>query len=259
VAEAVKELKQGITDWYFWGYLGFNDVRQRYRRSIFGPFWITLSMAIFITAISIVYTRLFKMNAHDYIPFLATGYLAWIFVSTVCNESSIAFIEAASYIKEIKLPLSLFIARSLWRNTLIFFHNAIVIVVVYFIYRYNPGWNILYFIPGFLLVIANLSWMVIFLATIGSRFRDIQLIVQNCIQVLFFISPIAWFPSLVGENSLIIALNPVYYFISLIREPLLGMAPSLHIWEVMIAFAVIGWTLTILLFSRFYRRVIFWL
>ena len=39
---------------------GWQDIRQRYRRSVLGPFWITVSMAVMIAALGIVFGAVLK-------------------------------------------------------------------------------------------------------------------------------------------------------------------------------------------------------
>jgi lipopolysaccharide transport system permease protein len=42
------------------GMLGWQDVRQRYRRSALGPFWLTISMGVMIGTIGVVFGQIFK-------------------------------------------------------------------------------------------------------------------------------------------------------------------------------------------------------
>ena len=37
------------------GVLGWQDIRQRYRRSSLGPFWLTLSMGVLIGTLALVF------------------------------------------------------------------------------------------------------------------------------------------------------------------------------------------------------------
>jgi ABC-type polysaccharide/polyol phosphate export permease len=48
-----------LANWQLWSMLGWNDIHQRYRRSALGPFWITISMAIFIVLLGFIYSKLF--------------------------------------------------------------------------------------------------------------------------------------------------------------------------------------------------------
>lgn len=259
IHEVLKEFFLGFKRVNFWGYLGWNDIRNRYRRSVIGPIWVTLSMAIFIAALGLVYSRLFKMDMGSYLPYLSAGYVVWILISTTLIESSYAFTESAHFIKDIKVPLMIFVLRQIWRNLIVFLHNCVVVIVVYIYFHIHPGVNILYLFPGLILLTINLLWISLFLAILGSAYRDIGPMVQSVIQVLFFVSPIAWLPKLVGENSKIVKFNLVNYLIDLIRQPLLGYVPSIQVWDICIAMAIVGWLLTMGMFIYSYKKVVYWI
>ena len=50
----------GLALWPLWVRLGWNDILQRYRRSMLGPFWLTASMAIMVIALGVLYAELFN-------------------------------------------------------------------------------------------------------------------------------------------------------------------------------------------------------
>ena len=114
--------------------LGWTDIRLRYRRSVIGPFWITLSMGTFILLLGVIYARLFNMDIKTYLPFLTAGYLVWGFISAGANEGCNAFHEGGQILKQIRLPYSLHIFRVLWRNFIVFLHTLVVfpLVCIYF-------------------------------------------------------------------------------------------------------------------------------
>src|SRR5437879_8406258 len=64
-----RDLLSALKDWPLWTMLGWNDIRQRYRRSTLGPFWITLSMATFIGVLGVIYSRIFHVDVEIYLPF----------------------------------------------------------------------------------------------------------------------------------------------------------------------------------------------
>src|SRR3712207_2639972 len=64
---ALKDLLQGLNEWRIWWILGTNDIRQRYRRSVIGQFWTTISMAATILGIALVYGVIFDQPIQDYI------------------------------------------------------------------------------------------------------------------------------------------------------------------------------------------------
>ena len=65
-----EEIVAGFRVWPVWVIMGWDDIRQRYRRSVLGPFWITLSTGIFILLLGIIYSRLFHMELQHYMPYL---------------------------------------------------------------------------------------------------------------------------------------------------------------------------------------------
>src|SRR5258708_32822844 len=82
-----RDLLSAFEAWPLWTMLGWNDIRQRYRRSTLGPLWITLSMAVFIGVLGVIYSRIFHVEVDIYLPFLTAGYVTWGFIAQVINES----------------------------------------------------------------------------------------------------------------------------------------------------------------------------
>lgn len=255
---AWKDIKSALKIWRLWGFLGWNDIRMRYRGSVLGPFWITASMLIFICAFSIVYSKLFHQPLSEYIPFLTAGYLSWLMLTATLSESCNIFVDAAPYITEIKLPFMLYIFKLTWRQIIIFAHNAVVFIIVALIFHQPFTWNLLFFIPGFVLFLLNLTAFSLLFAMLGTKFRDIQQAITSLLQIIFFITPISWSPSLM-HNSYVIRLNPLTYFIDLVRSPLLGNAPQLTSWIVSSLISLIVFTLGFKIFSKYRRHIPFWL
>src|SRR5262249_29901253 len=82
LARARADLLGGLWRWELWGTLGWHDIRQRYRRSTLGPFWLTISTAVMVATLGFVYAGLFGNSLADYLPHLAVGLIVWGFIST---------------------------------------------------------------------------------------------------------------------------------------------------------------------------------
>ncbi len=255
---AMLDLKKASLQYSIWLHLGLLEVKQRYRRSVLGPWWISISMLIFIVAMGKIFSQLLNQSLADYIPFFTTGFLLWSFISSSINESTDLFRSNSGYIKQIQLPYSLYVLKFLSRNLIILAHNLIVYCLVMWFFKINPGWNILWVVPGLLLLTINLYWMCLLVALISTRYRDITQIISSCIQILFFITPITWMPKLLGQDSLIVKFNPFVYFIELIRQPLLGINPAVHVWLINVSIALIGILFSLNLFGRVRSRISFW-
>lgn len=253
------ELIAGFRVWPIWVVMGWDDIRQRYRRSILGPFWITLSMGVFILLLGVIYSRLFHTKLETYMPFLTVGYMVWGFMSSATNEACNVFHEGGRIIKQIKLPYSIYVMRVVWRNFIVFLHTIVVYIPVAIYFRVEPGPIAFLALPGLFLVVVNQIWVTLLLGILGTRYRDILPIVATIIQLAMFATPIMW---MVGSNEnlrLVAELNPIYHLIEIVRAPLLGTAPELRSWAVAILIAIIGWALASALLVRTARRIVFWL
>jgi ABC-type polysaccharide/polyol phosphate export permease len=252
--DAVSALKA----WRLWTMLGWNDIRQRYRRSTLGPFWITLSVALFIGVLGVIYSRIFHVEVETYLPFLTAGYVTWGFITQVINESCGSFQEGERLIKQIRLPYGLYVFRVVWRNFIIFLHTIVIFIPVALLFRVSPGFTAFLAVPGLVLLLANLSWVALTLAILAARFRDITQIVATVTQILLFATPIMWPISTLGGASWIAEVNPLYHLIELVRAPLLGSAPDPLSWAVAIGMLVVGSALSLLLLNRASKRIVFW-
>lgn len=255
---AFHDLKEACCQYRLWLHLGFLDVKQRYRRSVLGPWWISMSMLIFILAMGVIFSRLLSQKLEAYIPFFTAGFLVWSFISMSILESTELFKMHNSFIKQIKLPYSIYVFKFFTKNVIFLAHNFVVYILVIGFFKINPGWNGLLAIPGFILLFINLYWMCLLVSLICLRFRDMVPLVNSCMQILFFITPISWMPKLVGQDSWIVKLNPFVYFLEAVRQPLLGVIPSMHIWTINSCMALVGLTLSLCFFGLLKSRLIFW-
>jgi ABC-type polysaccharide/polyol phosphate export permease len=255
---AERDLLSAFKAWPLWTMLGWNDIRQRYRRSTLGPLWITLSMAVFIGVLGVIYSRIFHVDVAAYLPFLTAGYITWGFISAVINESCGAFQEGERIIRQIRLPYGLYVFRGVWRNFIVFLHTIVIFIPVALVFQVPLGPVILLVIPGLVILLANLGWIALMLAILATRFRDLQQMVVTVTQIVMFATPIMWPASMLNEAIWIAEVNPIYHLIELIRAPLLGSEPSALSWAVAIGSLVVGWALSLVLLGRASKRVVFW-
>jgi ABC-type polysaccharide/polyol phosphate export permease len=259
LAQAARNVCQGAGAWPIWIMIGWNDVRQKYRRSVLGPFWITLSMAVFISGLGIIYSRIFKVGLDVFLPYLGLGLIAWTFISSTTMESCNALQEAEGVIKQIKIPISTFVFRVVWRNFIVFMHTIVLIVPIWLVFGIQLHWTISMIFPGLLLVCANLVWIGHVLSISSARFRDIPLIVGTILQLAIFATPIMWPVSALGPLEWVAHVNPLYHLVELIRAPLIGDIPSSLTWIVTIGMFPIGTVIVLLLLRGTSHRIVYWL
>jgi lipopolysaccharide transport system permease protein len=241
-----------------WWVLGWLDIKQRYRRSALGPFWLTISTAIMVGALGFVYSGLFGQPMAQYLPYLAVGLIIWTLISSLINESCTVFVAAEGMIKQVRLPLTVHVARMVWRNMIIFCHNAVILVLVYLVYGKGLHLDLLSLPVAMALIALNGIWIGLVVGIFCTRFRDIAQIVANIVQLTFFITPIFWRPEALHDKAWLVTFNPVFHFIELMRAPILGAPLPTTSWLVSICVTALGTLIALAILTRFRHRVPYW-
>ncbi len=257
--DAAQDILLGFTQYPLWTMLGWQDIKQRYRRSKIGPFWITIAMALLVLSLGVIMGGLFGQPLATYLPYLSAGLVSWFFISSCMTESCSAFIEGVGFLRQMKLPLMLFPLRIVWRNIIILLHVLLIPVVVTLIFHASLHWNLLESIAGLALTAFNCLWVGLILALVSARFRDIPPIVSSLMQPLFYCTPIMWHPEQLKGLSGLVDYNPFYYFISLIRDPLLGQSIPLSFWEITGLITLGGWFVALLFYKKYRHRLTYWI
>ena len=258
LGEALRDLAEGLAHWELWSRLGWQDIRQRYRRSIVGPFWLTLSMGLVIGGMAYLYAGLFGQKLDDYLPYVALGMVVFGLISSLATDGSTVFITSGPIILQVKAPLSIYLYQMIWRNILIFAHNIMIFVLIVVFVKSNLGWNSLLSVVGLALVVSNGFWVALIVGGLSARFRDVPPIVGSIIQMAFVLTPVFWTPGAVPNRDLFIQLNPFYYLLDIVRMPLLGETPPMSMWLVVIGFNCVGAFVGIMFFARYRSRIAYW-
>lgn len=261
---ALKDIWDGIAIYKAWTFLAWQEIKVRYRRSVLGPIWITLSLLITVACLGLVYSSILKINIQDYLPYVACNLVGWSLISLSITEGATAFVSADNFIKQIKLPYFFYIFKTLYRNLIIWLHNVIVIVIVYLYCSKPITWHICELIITIPLLLFVLTLISSLLSILVLRFRDLQQIIQSIIQLLFFVTPIMWKPqSIASHNSWIIDINPFYYMLKLINAPIDGSGiynTLMSVGGIYFGLFVLGIAcLSIVFFIRYRGRIAYWI
>lgn len=258
--KAIDEIADSLRAWRLWTLFGNLDVKLRYRRSLLGPFWATLSMAIQILVTGLVMGYLFRSPLQRYLPYLCIGMILWGVFTGMLTEGAMAFVSAVDIILQVKRPLFIYVFQVVWRNLIIGAHTIVIFFVVAVIFGVFPEPVYLLEIPGLLLFVINCGWMAAAAAILSTRFRDIPLIITSLLTAIFWLTPVLYEPDQMPRKmQIVIAFNPLTHIVQVARAPLLLGVPSTVNWLAAAASAVVGWSLVILLFARSRRRIPYWL
>ena len=259
LSQALKDFYAGLCLFPLCCYLGWEDVKQRYIRTLLGPLWIIISTGIWVAVMAFVMASLFGQPVAHSLPFIAAGVSIWNFIGGIMTESCSLFPVNASLLQAINLPITVHVLRFLIRNVILFAHNFIILLLVFFICHIGLHLNTLWVIPGFIILLLNSFWVTFFLSLTNLRFRDIQQIIATSMMILPFVTPIFWEKSFLQKHHWIANINPFYHFVEIVRAPLLGQTVPLLSWGVTLGFTVFGLLGVLWMFSKYKHRIIFWL
>jgi ABC-type polysaccharide/polyol phosphate export permease len=257
-AQAFADLLNGARLYELWSRLAFHDIRQRFRRSVLGPFWLTISMGTLVAVLGLVFSTLFHQDVAKTLPYISTGIIFWGLLTSCITEGTTVFISAESYIRNLPIPLSVHFYRMMARNIMIWGFTMAIYVVVLVYFELTLGWNALMFIPGFMLFLINTAWISLSVGVLSTRYRDVPQVIANVIQVVFFLTPIFWSPETLPNRPAFVLFNPFYHLIEIVRAPLLGEVAPLLSWGLCIGMAVAGLGFTAWLYRRAHARIAYW-
>ena len=266
LSRTLQDLRSGWQQRELWGHLGWQDIRQRYRRSILGPIWISITMAVTAVALGVLYAGLFQTDLSIQLPYVLVGFIIWGFISGCISEGAEVFISNVGLITHLPAPLSVHLYRLLWRQVLFFLHNLVVYAIMLVVFPQHLHWSDLSAIPAFVLLVLNGAWVALLLGVVTTRFRDLTPITQSIVQLAFFLTPIVWMyetllnspnPA-VAERARLAELNPFLHYVEILRRPMLGQPQELRFWVVVLVLTVVGWALTLFVLRRYRARVAYW-
>jgi lipopolysaccharide transport system permease protein len=240
--------------------LGWLDIKLRYRGSILGPFWLTLSTAVMILSMGVLYAELFHLNVRQYLPYLGLSLVLWNSIGAMVTDACVCFTSAEGTIRSTRMPFSVHAIRALVRNALVLAHNAIVIVCVFAYFNKWPGGEFAISFIGLAIWLVDAIAVCLLLGTFCARFRDVPPIIASIMQIGFFLTPIIWQPETLGTGIVYFVIaNPFYSLLTIVRDPLLGEFPSTLIWIAALSWSGMLWIAACVVFTRVRGRLAFWI
>ena len=258
----VRDVIQALRLWPIWLQLGLQDIRLRFRRSVLGVGWIFINLAVVLLAIGVVYGKLLGQEMAGFLPFLTIGLVAWGYLTSSIIEGGNAFIASEGYIKQIGLPIYVYVFRFFVSASLTMLLSFLAYIVVAFVYKVECHWGMFWAVPGMLLLGTVSLLLITIFAHLNARFRDTIHLAGAALQVLFYITPVLWPPEMLRDRGLpwIVDYNPFYHLLEVVRQPLLHAqaASSLNYQAVGILIVVLA-TIAATFAWRYHRRLVYFL
>ena len=262
---AFGDLREGFAQRELWGQLGWQDIKQRYRRSTLGPLWITIATGVMALALGLLYSVLFGLTLAEFLPHVTVGLIMWGFISGCIKEGSEVFIANEGLIKQLPSALSVHVYRLVWKQLLFLLHNLVIWVVLMVVFPRHLGWEVLLAIPALALLVINGVWVSMFFGIVATRFRDLAPLLDSMVQLLFYMTPIVWTVNTIkdrggqaAERARIAELNPLFHYLEIIRAPMIGEPVAAYHWWIVLGCTAAGMILALLVMRSYRARVVYW-
>jgi ABC-2 type transport system permease protein len=262
---AIGDLRSGLSHRELWLQLAWQDIKQRYRRSVIGPFWITIATGVQAVAMGLLYSVLLDIELKTFLPHVTVGLIVWALISGAILEGSDVFIANEGLIKYLPSALSVHVFRMVWRLLLFFGHNMVIYLIMVAVFRPPISMSILLAVPAMALIVVNAVWIALVAGIFATRYRDISPILNSMVLLLFFMTPIVWTTQGLidrgGEaarRAKLVEVNPLFHYLEIVRAPLLGEPIVLYHWLIVLACTAVGWALALVALRNYRARVPYW-
>jgi len=255
----LRDLVQGVFNIPLAMSLALRELRTRFSRTTLGPLWITVAQALWIAGIAFVFSEVFEQDVGNYLYFLASGLPVWTYISTIMTESPTTFISNKGAMEQFGAPWTVQVWKRLTVSALVFWQHMLIWLAALVLTRPPLSFDMLWAIPGLVILLATAWGVLLLLGVLGARFRDLQPALVAGMNFMFVLTPVFWDPEqLARDRPMVTHLNPFYHFLEIVRAPLLGRTVAPESW----AFCIIAMIAIIVLgcvaFARARRNLFNW-
>lgn len=259
-AAAFGDIAEGVRRWRSWTYLAVEQMKNQYRRTVIGPWWLTIQTAAYVAGLAILFGKIFHQPLNDFVPYVAGGFIVFTLLSGLTRTAADTFVASASTLKSTRQPLTMLVFQAITVEVLQFFHNMLIVVVFVLIGIVPITPYLLLIVPAFFLIILNGVTLALWLGPTVARFRDVGPFVGSILQVMIFFTPIFWQLDSLHPDSrtYLVGWNPFAYLLGIFRDPLLGAPPSVMTYIGAAVLTAVNVLLALVVFSRYRSRLPYW-
>ncbi|MBI2766050.1 MAG: ABC transporter permease [Chloroflexi bacterium] len=233
-------------------FLAWRDIKVRYKQTFVGVAWVVLQPLALMAVFSVFLGRLVGISSDGfpYPVFVYAGLLPFNYFSLAMSESANSVVNNTHLVTKVYFPRLVVPLAPILSSSLDFAISGVILLGLMLVYGVFPG-PAAFALPFFILEVVVLALGVgIWLSAINVRYRDVRYALPFFLQVLFFVTPVIYSSSLLGEPwRAIYSLNPLVSVVDGFRWSLLGAdAPGLSVVPAM----AVAWL--ILVSGVFYFR-----
>ncbi len=205
--------------------LTLREIKARYKQSVLGYVWVILNPFFQMLVMSFVFSKILRFPSLGvpYAIFLYAGLLPWNLFANSLISSTNALVSNASLLTKIYFPREIFIISTNLAKTVDFFLASTVFVLFMIFYQLPLTWNILWFVPIFMIQQLFTYGLSLILASLNLFYRDIQYVLTLIVMVWMYLTPVIYPTEIFPEQyKWIFQLNPMAVIINAYRQTILG-------------------------------------
>ncbi|WP_018998494.1 ABC transporter permease [Hirschia maritima] len=236
------------------------DTKARYKRSVLGPYWLSIGTLTFVIGYSILAGLLFRRPLSEFLGYIACGVVTWQFISGSLGEGSRVFISNAHEITSISVNLLSLPFKQILRGLIAMLHSLPIVFLVVFFTDSFTLYSLMIF-PGVVILSLTMFGLITGLGTLTARYRDLEQLTTMLVQFSFYMTPILWKVEMLGKGVglLLVYLNPFYYLLSILRLPLMGKPVEWQVWAGAVFLMCCSLSFGLGIYARFRQRIPFWI
>lgn len=258
-AAAAGDVVEGVRRWRLWSYLAAESVKNQYRRTTIGPWWLTLQTLAFVVGLAVLFGAIFRQKQHDFLPYVASGFIVFSLLSGLTRSAAQVFVDSSSTIVSNRQPLSALVLQAVATETLTFLHNMVIVVGLAAFGYLTLDVQTLLVVPAIVLILVNGVALGLWLGPTVARFRDVGPLIVSVLQMLMFFTPVFWDVNALTDRAraALLAWNPFAYLLQCFRGPLIGDV-SLSPFIGAAVVTAINLSLAVTIFTRTRSRIPYW-
>lgn len=207
------------------------EIKSRYKQSILGYAWVILNPFFQMLVMAFVFSHIMRVPVIGvpYALYLYVGLLPWTLFSNSLISSANVLVNNASLITKIYFPREIFILSTIFAKIVDFALASIVLVFFMVYFQVPVTWNIVWFVPIFLIQQVFTYSVSLLVSACNLFYRDIQYVLNLGIVIWMYLTPVIYPVELLPDKyRWIFQVNPMAVLINAYRQVVLsGSAPNL--------------------------------
>jgi lipopolysaccharide transport system permease protein len=205
----------------------WRDLKVRYRQTVLGASWAIIQPLFTTVLFTFIFDRAAGLPSEGfpYPIFSFTALLAWNYFSNAFSQSGNSLVNNQQLISKVYFPRLIIPISSALVGLVDFAIAFVILVVMMFVYRIYPTWNLL--VLPFFLVLAVITALGVglWLSAMNVQYRDIRYLIPFMAQFWMYATPVAWSIEMFDARwHWLFGLNPMAGVVEGFRWAVLGKA-----------------------------------